>query len=369
MRQLSVWYWLGICAIALLFGGLVLASRFSTVKAAAPEPASPAADVANDDAATNRVVDELMQKIDKSAQEDDANRQAGKGQAGTHDTVQAQQLAQQQQQMQASQDYLMRLQASMRPAGQPDSYISESAKKSFVMSFREETPQQKADIGTAARPQVVVADGAPQKNEDSSGRFACGSQENYWTACIPEGSVIQAVTTNELKGEFTGPVIAKVSQSLIAKDMKTILIPAGTSVLGEAGRVEGQDQARLAIVFHRLILSDGAAYHPAGWSIQLDKLQGLSIDGSAGQEGRVNHHMTTAILAAGAYGVLAGFALSGTGSALTSGGIGVYRQGISEGLGMQGETMLGRYLNRLPDVTVPINSECDVYFSRDVMVR
>ncbi len=271
-------------------------------------------------------------------------------------------LLAQQQQMLAQQAYLRALSASAGPPRQQEQHeASPEGEKSFVLSYKDE---DKAPVVQAAAPVVET-----EKETKPEGGFACGSEEEYWSGCIPEGSVILAVTTNVLRGDFTGPVMAKVSQPLMSLDKKHVLVPAGTVVLGESGKVEGQDQARLVIGFHRMILSEGSDYHRSGWAVSLDKLQGLSVDGSAGQQGKVNRHLGSTIAAAAAYGLLAGFSMSGTGSYLTNDGVDVYRQGFSQAMGQQGQQTLSRMMNRMPTITVPVGSECDVYIASDLRMK
>lgn len=355
LPNLKIGHWLGLGALALfviLF--FVAKSKPSTAARAGEAPTtSSVTDNAQAIEKTNQIIASLNQDIDKS--KSNANTPAVQPPQNPMAQFQAQQF-QQMMAQQAAQRAAMNYGAPRREVEQPTG----AGEKSLVMSFRE-------DAQSVTSPPAPIVQKAAK--DDGGVGYACGSEDDYWSACIPEGSVIQAVTTNELRGDFTGPVMAKVSQPLMSQDKKSILVPTGTVVLGESGRVGGQEQARLAIGFHRMILSEGSAYHRAGWAISLDKLQGLSVDGSAGQEGHVNHHWGSTIAASAAYGLLAGFALSGTGSYLTNDGVDVYRQGISQAAGQQGQQVLSRMMNRMPTITVPVGSECNVYVATDLRMR
>ncbi len=341
-------------------GGMGLLILFMLVGKAAPTKVQTEAPVqaasTQDLQKTTEVISGLNQSIKKA--QDEAATKAAPVQA-----IDPQQnpLLAQQQQMLAQQAYLRALSASSGPPRQQHEEASPEGEKSFVLSYKDEDK-----VPVVQTPSPVVE---AEKEAKPEGGFACGSEEEYWSGCIPEGSVILAVTTNVLRGDFTGPVMAKVSQPLMSLDKKHVLVPSGTVVLGESGKVEGQDQARLVIGFHRMILSEGSDYHRAGWAVSLDKLQGLSVDGSAGQQGKVNRHLGSTIAAAAAYGLLAGFSMSGTGSYLTNDGVDVYRQGFSQAMGQQGQQTLSRMMNRMPTITVPVGSECDVYIASDLRMR
>ena len=75
---------------------------------------------------------------------------------------------------------------------------------------------------------------------------------------IREGSFLEAVLLTQLSGEFPGPVLAMVSVPLYSADRQRVLVPRGARAVGTARAVETQDQSRLAVAFHRLLLPDGS---------------------------------------------------------------------------------------------------------------
>ena len=75
---------------------------------------------------------------------------------------------------------------------------------------------------------------------------------------IHEGTFLEAVLVTQLSGEFPGPVLAMVSAPLYSADRQRVLIPRGARVVGTARAVETQDQSRLAVAFHRLLLPNGS---------------------------------------------------------------------------------------------------------------
>ena len=174
---------------------------------------------------------------------------------------------------------------------------------------------------------------------------------------VYEGSVLSAVLITQLSGDFTGPVLAQVSIPFYAADRQRILIPRGTRLLGTAQAVEQQDQGRLAVGFHRLVWPDGRwvdlAFH------------GLSAVGESALGDRVDRHYVSMFAAAGAVGVLAGLTLQGADP--YAGGAAGFRAGAGQGVGQSATQMLGRFLNRLPTVTIRAGHRLRVWVTSDFL--
>ncbi len=170
---------------------------------------------------------------------------------------------------------------------------------------------------------------------------------------IREGSFLEAVLLTQLSGEFPGPVLAMVSVPLYSADRQRVLIPRGARVVGTASAVETQDQSRLAVAFHRLLLPDG------GW-IDLE-FSGLNQAGETALRDRVSRHYVSTFAAAGAIGALSGLTLAG-GSPYG------LRAGVGQGLGQSATSTLDRFLNRMPEITIRAGHRLRVWFTADVLV-
>ncbi len=79
--------------------------------------------------------------------------------------------------------------------------------------------------------------------------------------------MIETTLTNGWTAPSLGPVNCMVTNDVYAGDRMTLLIPAGSRVLGEVKPVEAFGQKRLSVTFHRLIL-------PNEHSISLDQSRG-----------------------------------------------------------------------------------------------
>ena len=170
---------------------------------------------------------------------------------------------------------------------------------------------------------------------------------------IYEGSFLEGVLLTQLTGDFPGPVLAMVSVPFYSADRQRILIPRGTRVVGTARAVQDPDQSRLAVAFHRLLL-------PGGSWINLE-FTGLNQAGEGALRDQVDRHYFSTFAAAGAVGVVSGLALAG-GSPFG------LRAGVGQGLGQSATSVLDRFLNRLPTITIRAGHRLRVWFTSDVLV-
>lgn len=173
-----------------------------------------------------------------------------------------------------------------------------------------------------------------------------------------EGQFIEAVMATELRGEFEGPSVALVAAPLWSRDRQRILVPRGTRVLGRTAAVTSWGQGRLAVAFHRLVFPDGTY-------VRLT-FDGLDQAGASGLRDQVNRHYLSTFGAAGAVGLIAGLTLRG--SRPYEGGIEGARAGGAIGLGQSAQSILERYLNRLPSITIRAGSRLRVMLTSDLLV-
>ena len=174
---------------------------------------------------------------------------------------------------------------------------------------------------------------------------------------IYEGSILSAVLVTQLDGEFTGPVLAQVAIPFYTADRQRVLVPRGARLLGTAQAVQHEDQSRLAVGFHRLVWPDGRwvdlAFH------------GLNALGESALRDQVDRHYASTFAAAGAVGLLAGLTLQGADP--YAGGAAGFRAAAGQGLGQSATEILGRFLNRLPTVTIRAGHRLRVWVTRDVL--
>jgi type IV secretion system protein VirB10 len=209
-----------------------------------------------------------------------------------------------------------------------------------ALSLRKESPL--ADVPGNSAAQSVPVPASPAEPDSTPKKKPSASSPRY---TLYEGTILEAVLTNRLQGDFTGPVNCQITTDVYSHNGRVLLIPKGSRVLGEARRVEQRDQERLAVLFHRLLMPDG-------YSVSLDETLGLDQAGAAALKDKVNRHYLSTFGTSAALGLLAGFSMYGTGGAFTSDGGDLYRQGVASQLGRDATRILDHRLNRLPSVTI-----------------
>ena len=204
---------------------------------------------------------------------------------------------------------------------------------------------------------TASADPAPARDDFSPVRLTGPEDPPGWER-IHEGSFLEAVLVTQLSGDFPGPVLAVVSVPFYSADRQRVLVPRGARVVGTARAVANQDQSRLAVSFHRLILPDGR-------SVSLE-FHGLNQLGEGALKDRVDRHYFSMFAAVGAVGVLGG--LTAARGNPYEGGVAGFQDGAGQGLGQAATRILDRFLNRLPTITIRAGHRLRVWFTSDVLV-
>jgi type IV secretory pathway VirB10-like protein len=224
----------------------------------------------------------------------------------------------------------------------------------IALSYRAPMPLEPAEKVTR------TAESAAKTNppERRTGDLKAASGKEYR---IFEGTLIETVLTNRLLSNLSGPVNCLVTTNLYSHDGQHVLIPQGTRVLGEVRKVESFGEARLAVTFHRLIMPDG-------FSVSLDKFQGLNQQGETGLLDQVNHHYLQVFGVSIAIGAIAGLAQANTQYGAQAAATDAYRQGVASSLSQSSLHILDRYLNVLPTYTIREGHRVKVYLSEDLLL-
>jgi type IV secretion system protein VirB10 len=181
------------------------------------------------------------------------------------------------------------------------------------------------------------------------------------THTVFEGSVLEAALVTRLAGDFSGPVIATTTAPLYSRNRQAVLVPTGTKLLGEAKRVDGQNQERLAVAFHRALMPDG-------YSVDLDQFTGLDGLGQTALKDQVNNHYLRTFgtsLALGLLGGLSALTSNQTELGLPASAVDRYQQGFGSSMGTQASTYLQAHTNTLPTITIREGHRVRVYISQD----
>ncbi len=181
---------------------------------------------------------------------------------------------------------------------------------------------------------------------------------------VRQGKFLDCAVVNEIRADLVdSPVIAMVSRDFVSLDGKYVLIPAGSKLLGEAGRTQNLQQERVYIKFDRILFPDQrSAYFPTR------KVSAVDEVGAVGVGGDVDRHLMMQFGAAIMLGVLDG--LGAAVQSPSSGSDPTVRDLILARTSSDFSTVLAgviqKYANVVPTITVAAGSKMKVFFAEDV---
>ena len=209
---------------------------------------------------------------------------------------------------------------------------------------------------SSAQTQQLAAQRKPEVNIDAA------TGQPY---VIYEGTTLDAVLMNRLDGDAAGPVKVLVSNPVYSHDRQHVLIPEGTIVLGEARKIGSTgfgQQRRLAVVFHRMIMPDG-------YSVDLDQFHGLDQIGEEGLKDKVNNHYMQIFGTSIALGVISGAGqITEGGGTITTSGSQAFATGASGSVSQSATTILDRFIQIPPTITIREGHRVKVYFTQDMLL-
>ena len=220
-------------------------------------------------------------------------------------------------------------------------------------------PVDKAALPAATPDHAAAATATPAAKRPPEVNLNAAHGQPY---ALFEGTVIDTVLVNRLVGDFAGPVKVMVTNPVYSHDGQHVLIPQGTFLLGDARKVSGTGQRRLAVTFHRMLMPDG-------YSVDLDKFHGLDQTGATGLADQVNNHYLQIFGASIALGVISGAAEATTyGSGYAMNGPQMYEMGVASSLSQSGADVLDRFINILPTITIREGHRIKVYLTQDMLL-
>jgi type IV secretory pathway VirB10-like protein len=225
--------------------------------------------------------------------------------------------------------------------------------------------------GPSAAGEDLYAEDRPAPAERAPQAFPAGSVGDMRIGgnvgpdeVVRQGKFLDCVLVNQIRADLVdSPVIAMVSRDYVSLDGKFVLVPAGSKLLGEAGRIQNIQQERVYIKFDRVLFPDQrSAYFPTRKVPALDRVGAVGVDGD------VDRHLVLQFGAAVMLGVL-----DGVGAAVQSPSPGsnpalrdlmMARTSTNFSSVMAG--VIQKYANVVPTVTIDAGAKMKVFFAEDV---
>jgi type IV secretion system protein VirB10 len=107
---------------------------------------------------------------------------------------------------------------------------------------------------------------------------------------------------------------------------------------------------------------------PDGFSVSLDKFQGLNQIGETGLRDQVNRHYIQIFGTSIAIGAIAGLSQANTLYGVNESSTDAYRQGFAVSLSQSSLRTLDRFLNILPTFTIREGYRIKIYLASDILL-
>jgi len=176
---------------------------------------------------------------------------------------------------------------------------------------------------------------------------------------IFHGTTIHTTLDDQIQSDIPGFVSCTVSSPVFSFDHQHVLIPEGSKVYGQTGRVEMAGQHRLGIAFESMVL-------PNGGEIALANLPAQDEKGSNGVADKTNNHTLRLFATSLAMSLIGAGAEVGALGPLNGNGIDELRYGFAAGMSNAGMQTLSRLGNILPSITIRKGHPVDVFLVGDL---
>lgn len=183
---------------------------------------------------------------------------------------------------------------------------------------------------------------------------------------IKAGWVIPAILITGINSELSGQILAQISQNVYdTVSGKYLLIPQGTKAVGAYSSNVIYGQERLLVAWHKLIFPDGS-------TLDLQNMQGVSVEGLSGFKDQVNNHyfriFASALLMSS---ISAGVALSDKSNAYAqneSNSQKAIAQAI-QNLSQVSSAMIQKNMNIAPTIEIRAGYKFDIFVTKDILLE
>ena len=176
---------------------------------------------------------------------------------------------------------------------------------------------------------------------------------------VPQGRTIPAILETAISSDLPGQLRARVSRDVWSADATTILIPRGSTLIGEYSSDISLGQSRVLVAWNRVITTDQR-------SVMIGS-RGVDGLGRAGLTGNVQHHFGLKFEAAFFISIFSGIA--NLGNRTVNNGDNNSSASFVEGANQFGQAAsepLSEYLSIPPTIWIDQGENINVFVSRDL---
>lgn len=174
------------------------------------------------------------------------------------------------------------------------------------------------------------------------------------------GTVIPASLITGINSDLPGLAIAQVTQNLYGLS-GTLLLPAGSKMIGKTDSVVAFGQSRALVVWQRIVM-------PNGTSIEIDNTPATDTEGYAGLEDEVDYHtwrLIKGVALSTVLGVGAQLSVNNSNNDLLT----ALRESAQDSANQAGQQITQRNLNLQPTITVRPGWPLRAVLSKDLVLR
>lgn len=179
------------------------------------------------------------------------------------------------------------------------------------------------------------------------------------TMLIQQGKIADAVLETAVKSDIPSTIIARLTEDVYGEQGRYPLLPAGTRVFGEYSALVKPGQTEIAAIWRRAIT-------PQGVEIMLDS-PGTNNLGIVGMGGKVNNHFFRQFGTAALLSVFgAASANVGVNDSDQNNSAAQYRAGVAGAFNETSQSLLGKYADIPPTITVKHGSRIKILIAKDL---
>lgn len=178
------------------------------------------------------------------------------------------------------------------------------------------------------------------------------------------GTLIPGVLITGINSDLPGQIKGQISQNVYdTVTGKYLLLPQGTTIIGEYDSRITYGQERVLVVWTRIIRPDGS-------NLDLEGMPGIDMTGYAGITGDVDRHIGRLLSAVVLGSVIQAGAQAGTStSALGTTSAGdAARQGIGNGINTATQQIVRKELAIQPTITVAPGERFNIFTTKDIVI-